>query len=59
MDIITNTNSKYTFYIDVSGSVGNFSDYWKHGNQIYNKYKQTNQTHFIVSNIMVWERKVY
>ncbi len=44
----------YTFYIDVSGSVGNFHDYWNHVGQIYNNYKQTNQ----VGKIFIWDTTI-
>jgi hypothetical protein len=50
----TNNQNKFTFYIDVSGSVGRFYDYWNHVEQIYNKYNKTNQ----VGRIFIWDSAI-
>lgn len=44
----------WTFYIDVSGSVCNFSDYWNHVEQVYTKYNKANQ----VGKIFIWDTAI-
>ncbi len=47
-------NNKYSFYIDVSGSVGSFDDYWNHVNKVYKQYDEKNQ----VGKIFIWDTDI-
>ncbi len=43
---------EYTLYVDVSGSVGGFTNYWNQVEKVYNNYK--NQ----INQIYVWDDKI-
>lgn len=51
---ISSVQDSWTFYIDVSGSVGNFSDYWNHVEQVYTKYNKANQ----IGKIFIWDTTI-
>lgn len=42
----------YTLYIDVSGSVGNFTNYWNNVDKVYNKYKND------INKIYLWDSDI-
>lgn len=43
---------EYTLYVDVSGSVGNFTNYWNQVEKVYNKYKDQ------INQIYIWDDKI-
>lgn len=47
-------NKKYTFYIDISGSVSGFHDYWNYVEKIYKSYNEKNQ----VGRIFIWDKNI-
>lgn len=47
-------NNKYTFFIDISGSVANFDDYWYHVEKIYRKYLEKKQA----GRIFIWDNNI-
>ena len=43
---------EYTLFVDISGSVGNFTEYWNSVRKIYNNYNNK------INNIFVWDDKI-
>ena len=50
----TSSNKKFTFYIDISGSVGSFTDYWVNVEQVYLDIKNKD----CVGKIFIWDSSI-
>lgn len=51
MSSLTQSTNKVTFYIDVSGSVGQFKNYWDKVNTVYLEHKENKR----VGKIFIWD----